>query len=264
MPRLLDPIEGWAANPEPDLDGYEVMWRESTDADWTHAIPVGNVTSASLPNFSRDNVFFGVRAIDPYGSLEPRNAGANGIRSADMDLATVSPTPSGPVHLGEPNRAASERHVTSMYAMYRNREASSRSPSGTSAARVEGILVRRTLWLAVLLGCFGSTAWADDRAHAEMTEALATQADLHPTPLTLPSTAAAPRHVAATSAVKQGTVPRAVTEAAGIAASRASQRAQAQAAPQALAHQTQAAASAVAEQAQSQAAKDRIAHPHSR
>lgn len=148
-----------------------------------------------------------------------------------------------------------------MYAMYRNCEASS---SGTSAARVEGILVRRTLWLAVLLGCFGSTAWADDRAPAEMTEALATQADLHPTPLTLPSTAAAPRHAAAASAVKQGTVQRAVTEAAGIAASRASQRAQAQAAQQALAHQTQAAAAAVAEQAQSQAAKDRIAHPHSR
>jgi Peptidase family M28 len=61
----------WAANPEPDLDGYEVVWRETPDADWTHAIPVGNVTSASLPHFSKDNVFFGVRAVDTAGHHSP-------------------------------------------------------------------------------------------------------------------------------------------------------------------------------------------------
>ena len=129
---------------------------------------------------------------------------------------------------------------------------------------MEGIFVRRTLCLAVLLVCFGSTARAEDRAHAEMAEALAAQADLHPTPLTLPSTAAAPRHAAAASAVKQGAGPRAVTEAAGTAAHQASQRAQAQAQTQALAHQTQAAEAAAAEQVQSQAAKDRAAHPRTR
>jgi len=61
----------WAANPEPDLDGYEVVWRETTEADWTHAIPVGNVTSASFPHFSKDNVFFGVRAVDKTGHYSP-------------------------------------------------------------------------------------------------------------------------------------------------------------------------------------------------
>ncbi|HEX2685441.1 MAG TPA: M28 family metallopeptidase [Kofleriaceae bacterium] len=61
----------WNANPEPDLDGYEVVWRETTDPDWTHAIPVGNVTSASLPHFSKDNVFFGVRAVDKTGHHSP-------------------------------------------------------------------------------------------------------------------------------------------------------------------------------------------------
>jgi len=61
----------WAANPEPDLDGYEVVWRETTDPDWTHAIPVGNVTSASFPHFSKDNVFFGVRAVDTAGHHSP-------------------------------------------------------------------------------------------------------------------------------------------------------------------------------------------------
>lgn len=61
----------WAANPEPDLDGYEVVWRETTEADWTHVIPVGNVTSASFPHFSKDNVFFGVRAVDRTGHHSP-------------------------------------------------------------------------------------------------------------------------------------------------------------------------------------------------
>lgn len=61
----------WAANTEPDLDGYEVVWRETTEADWTHVIPVGNVTSASFPNFSKDNVFFGVRAVDKTGHHSP-------------------------------------------------------------------------------------------------------------------------------------------------------------------------------------------------
>ena len=116
--------------------------------------------------------------------------------------------------------------------------------------------MRRLLCLAVLLGCFGSTAWADDRAHAEMAEALAAQADLHPAPLTLPVAAAAPRHAAAESAVKRGTDPRTAAEAARAEANQASS--------QALAHQAQAAAAAAAGQAQSQAAKDRAAHPRPR
>lgn len=61
----------WDANTDPDIDGYEVVWRETTDPDWTHAIPVGNVTSAHLPKFSKDNVFFGVRAVDKDGHRSP-------------------------------------------------------------------------------------------------------------------------------------------------------------------------------------------------
>lgn len=124
--------------------------------------------------------------------------------------------------------------------------------------------MRRMLCLAALLGFLGSTAWADERAHAEMAEALAAQADLHPAPLVLPSTAAAPRHAATASAVKRGTGPRAAADAARTAANQASQRAQTQAGSQALAHQAQAAAAAAAGQAQSQAAKDRATHPHPR
>ena len=61
----------WDANTEPDLAEYEVVWRETTDADWTNIIPVGNSTSAHLPDFSKDNVFFGVRAVDTKGHRSP-------------------------------------------------------------------------------------------------------------------------------------------------------------------------------------------------
>src|SRR6266567_3356961 len=60
----------WNANPEPDLAGYEVVMRETTAADWTSAIGVGNVTTVTL-NISKDNVQFGLRAIDKAGHRSP-------------------------------------------------------------------------------------------------------------------------------------------------------------------------------------------------
>jgi len=123
----------------------------------------------------------------------------------------------------------------------------------------------RTFRLVLWFACLASLAWpgaasADADPHAEMAAALAAQVDLQPTPLVLPITAAAPRHAAAASAVKQGTGSRAVSDVARTAADAAdqvSQHAQAQAASQALAHQAQAAAAAAAGQVQSRAAKDR-------
>jgi hypothetical protein len=56
----------WAANPEPNLAGYEIVMRETTSPVWTSAIKVGNVTSVTL-NISKDNVQFGVRAVDNAG-----------------------------------------------------------------------------------------------------------------------------------------------------------------------------------------------------
>ena len=60
----------WTANPESNLTGYEVVMRETTDSDWTSAIPVGNVTSVTL-NVSKDNVQFGIRAMDQNGNRSP-------------------------------------------------------------------------------------------------------------------------------------------------------------------------------------------------
>jgi hypothetical protein len=61
----------WDANPDPDLAGYEVVWRETTEADWTHAIPVGNVTTVTFPFSPKDNFHFGLRAVDKDGHRSP-------------------------------------------------------------------------------------------------------------------------------------------------------------------------------------------------
>jgi len=61
----------WDANKEPDLAGYEIVWRETTDPVWTNAKPVGNVTTFTMKGMSKDNYFFGVRAVDKDGNKSP-------------------------------------------------------------------------------------------------------------------------------------------------------------------------------------------------
>ena len=58
----------WDANKEPDLAGYEIVWRDTTSALWTNSKAIGNVTSFTMKGMSKDNYFFGVRAIDTAGN----------------------------------------------------------------------------------------------------------------------------------------------------------------------------------------------------
>ena len=58
----------WDPNKEPDLAGYEIVWRDTTSAVWTNSKPVGNVTNFTMKGMSKDNYFFGVRAIDRDGN----------------------------------------------------------------------------------------------------------------------------------------------------------------------------------------------------
>ena len=60
----------WNANPETNLSGYEIVMRETTTPDWTDVIDVGNVTTVTL-DISKDNVQFGVRAVDQNGNRSP-------------------------------------------------------------------------------------------------------------------------------------------------------------------------------------------------
>jgi hypothetical protein len=58
----------WQANPEPDVAGYRIVWRETTAAGWQGSKFVGNVTEATV-NLSKDNYFFGVQAVDKDGNV---------------------------------------------------------------------------------------------------------------------------------------------------------------------------------------------------
>ncbi|MFE6175403.1 M28 family metallopeptidase [Streptomyces sp. NPDC056464] len=60
----------WTRGPEPDLTGYEIVWRETTCPEWTHVVPVGDATTHEV-DLSKDNVFFGVRAVNGAGLRSP-------------------------------------------------------------------------------------------------------------------------------------------------------------------------------------------------
>ena len=57
----------WDANKEPDLAGYQIVWRETTAPFWQHTQHLGNVTSYTVKNISKDNYIFGVQAVDKDG-----------------------------------------------------------------------------------------------------------------------------------------------------------------------------------------------------
>jgi len=59
----------WKANPEPDVAGYRIVWRDTTAADWQQSKDVGNVTRFTLAGISKDNYNFGVQAYDRDGNV---------------------------------------------------------------------------------------------------------------------------------------------------------------------------------------------------
>lgn len=60
----------WAANTEPDVSGYRIVWRETTSPVWQHHKNVGLVTEATIP-LSKDNYIFGVQAVNARGFVSP-------------------------------------------------------------------------------------------------------------------------------------------------------------------------------------------------
>lgn len=60
----------WVKSPEPDVAGYEVVWRDTTSPTWDHAKDVGMATEATI-ELSKDDWFFGVRAYDKEGYRSP-------------------------------------------------------------------------------------------------------------------------------------------------------------------------------------------------
>jgi acetylornithine deacetylase/succinyl-diaminopimelate desuccinylase-like protein len=61
----------WDASTESDIAGYEIVWRDTTSPTWTNSLSVGNVTNYVMKNMTKDNYFFGVRAVDRDGNKSP-------------------------------------------------------------------------------------------------------------------------------------------------------------------------------------------------
>jgi hypothetical protein len=61
----------WTADPEPDVIGYEVVWRDSIEPLWTHARFIGNHTEYTLQGVNKDDWQVGVRAVDRDGNRSP-------------------------------------------------------------------------------------------------------------------------------------------------------------------------------------------------
>lgn len=66
-----DSVLKWEANQEPDVAGYEIVWRDTVAAVWTNSRSIRNVLTYTMKGMSKDNYFFGVRAIDKDGNRSP-------------------------------------------------------------------------------------------------------------------------------------------------------------------------------------------------
>ncbi len=60
----------WTHGSDPELAGYEVVWRPTINPYWTHVIDVGEVDTATI-DLSKDNVIFGVRSVSDDGFRSP-------------------------------------------------------------------------------------------------------------------------------------------------------------------------------------------------
>lgn len=58
----------WDAGSEADLAGYRVLWRETSASTWQGRRDVGLVTRTTLQGLSKDNLVFGVQAVDRDGN----------------------------------------------------------------------------------------------------------------------------------------------------------------------------------------------------
>lgn len=70
--RLTNDTElKWDLGGDADLAGYEIVYRDTTSAEWTNSIQVGRVNTHLVKNMSKDNYFFGVRSVDNKGNKSP-------------------------------------------------------------------------------------------------------------------------------------------------------------------------------------------------
>lgn len=69
--QTYDTALHWSPNQEKNIAGYTIVWRETTSPVWQHSLFVGKVTAFVLNGLSKDNLVFGVRAVDKEGNMSP-------------------------------------------------------------------------------------------------------------------------------------------------------------------------------------------------
>jgi Peptidase family M28 len=61
----------WTPDSEPSFDHYEIVWRDTTEPMWTHSKAIGKDAKYTAKEMSKDNYFFGVRAVGKDGVKSP-------------------------------------------------------------------------------------------------------------------------------------------------------------------------------------------------
>jgi len=63
-----DAVLTWKKNAEPDVAGYQIVWRATYQPFWERSLSVGNVTEYVMKGLSKDDYFFAVQAVDRDGN----------------------------------------------------------------------------------------------------------------------------------------------------------------------------------------------------
>jgi hypothetical protein len=58
----------WDKNKEPDVAGYQIVWRETWQPFWQRSVFIGNLTEYAMKRLSKDDYFFAVQALDKDGN----------------------------------------------------------------------------------------------------------------------------------------------------------------------------------------------------
>ncbi len=66
--QQYDTVIAWKPNPEPDVAGYRILWRETWQPFWQSSVEVANITEHTLRGLSKDDYFFAVQSVDRDGN----------------------------------------------------------------------------------------------------------------------------------------------------------------------------------------------------
>jgi hypothetical protein len=82
----------WSAEEDPEREGFEILWRETTDPRWSVYDLVPAAGENILKGVSTDNRFFAVRSVGKNGA---RSIPVSAVLKPPPPRETATPTPRG-------------------------------------------------------------------------------------------------------------------------------------------------------------------------